>query len=123
VEDKVAVLIGLPALDEGEVSRERLLKEISLVVEGSDLTGLRVRDYCLTFVAVASRDLASLKEGSSTSWRIESGNTSTTSSELFGEVALRSEVELELTVEVLLLKDCVHSNVGSVYSAYLVVLE
>jgi hypothetical protein len=49
--------------------------------------------------------LACLKQSSCTCGREECGDTGTTSSQLLTQVTLRGKMKLELTVEILLLKD------------------
>lgn len=123
MEDEVAVLVCLPALNECEVTGEGFLEKVALPVVLADLAGLGVGDDGLTLVAVPSGDLTSLEQSACTGGGVEGGNACTTSTELFTKIALRGKVELELTVEVLLLEDGVDTDIGSMHLSDLVVLE
>jgi hypothetical protein len=102
IEDQVTILISLIALHKSEVSSECLLKKISFAIELSDFSRLAVADR-LAILSEFSWDKTLLEKSTSTSWGIESGDTSTTCSNLFSEVTLRGKMYFNLPVKILTL--------------------
>lgn len=123
VEHQVAVLVCLPALDEREVASQRLLEQVLLAIEDSNLPRLAVRDYCLALVAEPRGDHARLQKRACARGRVEGWDASAASPESLDEVALGCEVELKFPVEVLLLENAVHADVRSEDLSHLVVLQ
>ena len=123
VEYKVTIFISFPALDKGEVTSQRLFKEILLSFKFSHFSWGLIWHSFLTFIAEASRNFSWFQEGTNTSRRIEGRDTCATSSQFLSQVSLGCQVKFELPVKVLLLENTVNSNIWSIDFAYLVVLQ
>ncbi|MNE58698.1 hypothetical protein D3C80_1537420 [compost metagenome] len=102
--DDIAEVIGFPALDDGEVTGDRLLHDVRAAVEFADLLAFGHRG------AVA---------GSGEERR----DTGTPGADFFCQRALRRQLHFQLTADRLLLEQRVLTNVGGHHLADLPVFQ
>jgi len=113
LEDKVTVLISLPGLDDGDLAADGLLHHVGLAVEHAHLLGLGLNLNLLGLAGILDGETTLLNDGTSSGRSEESRDTSTTSTKLLCESALRGQLELQLTLEVLTLELSILTDIRS----------
>jgi hypothetical protein len=99
-EDTVSVLVRLPNLDEGVVTLDRLLHDVTLAIERPLLPRLTRDLNLLSALLVLDGDVTGLHSGSVTGGSVEGGDTGSSSAAALGEGTLGGELEGDLAVEV-----------------------
>ena len=100
MEDKVAVPVALPGMDQSEIGIDGLLQHIVLSAEGAHLLRRR-RDGDVTGVVVLLRQAAFAHLSTDTSRSVEGGDPGATGPQPLGQSALRCQLHLEFTRKVL----------------------
>jgi len=99
-EDAVAVLVGLPHLDERIVALDRLLHDVALAAKLAHLARLARDLDLLAALLVPDRDLARLHRRAVPGRRVERRDARAAGTAPLGERALRRQLERDLAVEV-----------------------
>lgn len=123
VESQVTFLISLVALNEGIVSLNGFFQKIFFAIEFSMFFLRAVFQHFATTWGILNRNLSSLKDSVSSSGRVEGRDTLASTSDFLCQVTLGSQVEFNLTIEVLLRQDRIVSYVGAVNLGDLILLQ
>lgn len=121
-EDEVTTAVALVRLHDGEVTADGLFHGVPAAVEAAGLLGLR--NHARVTLLVVLQDLATgLALSAIGSGGVEGRDASTTGTHALSKGTLRHVLELEVSLQVALGEELVHTHIGAADALDLVLLE